>query len=117
MVSQVDCARLGPDVVIRPHHGGRELCGHKTEPGCGDEAASQGEGEGNFVGATWSIWRGSWWLYLERKQKLWWLPREEAHVCPPALQPLLASNRPQILFGGNFLFLYSYIQKSTQLNK
>lgn len=39
--------------------GGRELCGHKTETGCGDQAASQGKGEGNFVGANWSIWSGS----------------------------------------------------------
>lgn len=110
---------------------------HQTGPRCGHQATSRGEG------ALWTQdWIRMWWsgcitggrvgefcgCHLEHlERKLVPVPREETETVvagkvrgrlrPSALQPLLASNRPQILFGGNFLFLYSYIQKSTQLNK
>lgn len=80
--------RLDPDVVIRPHHRERGTLWP----------------EAPVVDAKLSIWKGSWRLYLELKQKLWWLARKDAPTC--AFWPLShcwLSNTLQLFFRGKFL--------------
>lgn len=79
--------RLDPDVVIRPHH--REK-GNFVARGCG------GRRQAEHLEGKLTVPRA--------KQKVWWLGRKDApYLCPLAPQPLPASYRPQIFFGGNFL--------------
>lgn len=83
-----------------------EFCGHHTEPWCGNQAISQREGE--FCGCHVQHSEG-------KQTSIPWAETETVvagkegclNLCPLGPQPLLVSNRPQIVFGEIFLLKYS----------